>query len=97
MSVAYVGLSQARPEEVDRFREFLTTVVAPAVRGSEGCQGYQLLQSQSDPTRFVGIEIWTSAEAHRAAVKNISPDSISRFRQLVAGPPSGEYYDILQD
>lgn len=95
MSIAYIGQSQARPEAVDRFRDFLSTVVAPAIRASAGNQAYQVFQSQEDPTRFIGIEIWESVDAHRASVKNIPPESIAEFRQLVAGSPSGGYYQVV--
>jgi quinol monooxygenase YgiN len=92
MSIVYIGQSQARPEAIDRFRDFLTAVVAPAIRASAGSESYQVLQSQDDPTRFIGIEVWESIDAHRASVKNIPPQSIDEFRKLVAGPPSGGYY-----
>jgi quinol monooxygenase YgiN len=95
MRIAYIGHSQAKPDKVDAFREFLTSVVAPGVTSSAGCESYQLYQSESDPTQFVGIEIWTSVEAHRGAVINISPESIAEFRQLVAAPPTGGYYRLV--
>jgi hypothetical protein len=53
------------------------------------------LQSQDDPTRFIGIEVWESVDAHRASVKNIPPESIDELRKLVAGPPSGGYYRVV--
>lgn len=95
MSIIYIGQSQAKPEELDNFRNFLTSVVMPGVQTSEGCESYQLFQSQDDPTKFVGIEIWTSVEAHRAAVKNIPAENINEFMKLVAAPPSGGYYRIV--
>lgn len=66
MSIIYIGQSQAKPEELDNFRNFLTS-----------------------------IEIWTSVEAHRAAVKNIPAENINEFMKLVAAPPSGGYYRIV--
>jgi len=54
-----------------------------------------MIQSEDDPTRFIGIEVWTSIEAHRAAIKNIPPESIREFMTLVAGPPTGGYYRTL--
>ena len=95
MSIIYIGQSQAKPEEIDTFRNFLMSVVRPGVQSSEGCQSYQVFQSQDDPTRFIGIEVWASVEAHRAAVKNIPPESINEFMQLVTAPPSGGYYHIV--
>lgn len=95
MSIAYIGRSQAKPDQVDAFRRFLQSVVAPGVTACAGCQSYQLLQSESDPTEFLGIEIWDSVEAHRSAVVDIPRESIAEFMQLVAAPPSGSYYRLV--
>jgi quinol monooxygenase YgiN len=95
MSVAYIGQSQAQPEAVEAFRRFMTEVVAPAVTASDGCQGYQIFQSETDPTQFIGVELWASVDAHRGAVKNIDPASIAEYMQLVAAPPTGGYYRLV--
>ena len=95
MSVAYIGQSQSKPDEIDNLRSFLTRTVAPAIKASAGCESYQLFQSQDDPTKFIGIEVWASIEAHRASVKNIPPESINEFMKLVAERPSGGYYQVV--
>ena len=68
MSIAYVGQSHAKSGQSDKLREFMRSVVLPAVRSSSGCESCLMLQSEDDPTRFIGIEVWTSIEAHRAAI-----------------------------
>jgi len=95
MSIAYVGQSHAKSGESDKLREFLLSVVLPAVRSSSGCESCLMLQSEDDPTRFIGIEVWTSVEAHRASIKNIPAESIREFMKLVADPPTGGYYRTL--
>ena len=95
MSIAYVGQSRAKSGESGKLREFLLSVVLPAVRSSSGCESYLMLQSEDDSTRFIGIEVWTSVEAHRASIKNIPAESIREFMKLVAGPPTGGYYRTL--
>ena len=95
MSVAYIGESQAKPDQAEKLRDFLLTVVVPAVRASHGCQSCTLVQSEADPSRFTVVEIWVSVEAHRASVKNISPESIAAFMQLVATAPRGGYHHVL--
>lgn len=92
MSITYIGQSQAKPDRIDDFRQFMETLVIPSVRASAGCESCQMLQSLEDPTRFVVIEVWESLEAHRASVKDIPPESIAEFMQLVAAPPSGSHY-----
>jgi quinol monooxygenase YgiN len=95
MSVAYVSQSQAKPGEAEKLREFFLAVVAPAVRGSHGCESFNLLQSDTDPSNSVAVEIWASVEAHRASVKNIPPGNIAAFMQLVTVPPHRSYYHVL--
>ena len=95
MSVTYVGQSQAKSGESERLRQFLLSVVLPAVRSSPGCESCLILQSEDDPTRFVAIEVWSSVEAHRASIKNIPAEGIREYMNLVALPPTGGYYRTL--
>ena len=95
MSIAYIGESQAKPGQAEKLRDFILSVVAPAVRASHGCESCTLVQSEADSSRFTAIEIWASVEAHRASVKNIPPESIATFMQLVAAPPRGGYHRVL--
>ena len=95
MSIAYVGQSQAKAGAAEQLRDFFLSVVAPAVRASSGCESFTLLQNESDPSMFIAIEIWASVEAHRASVKNIPPEKIAIFMQLVTAPPRGGYHRIL--
>ena len=95
MSIIYIGQSQAKIGEVDNLRNFLTSVVLPGVQTSAGCESYQLFQSQDDPTKFIGIEVWDSVEAHRASVKNIPAESLGEYMKLVATLPAGGYYDSV--
>jgi quinol monooxygenase YgiN len=92
MSIIYIGQSQAKPDQIEKYRDFLNSVIAPAIKASAGCVSYHVYQSQADPTRFIGMEVWDSVESHRASVKNIPPESIGEFMQLVAEPPGGGYY-----
>ena len=95
MSVAYVSHSQAKDGEAEKLRDFLVSVVKPALRASPGCESCSLLQSEADPSSFMTIEVWDSVESHRASVKNIPKESIAEFMRLVAGPPRGSYHRIL--
>ncbi len=95
MSIAYVGQSHAKSGESGKLREFLLSVGLPAIRSSSGCESCLMLQNEDDPTRFIGIEVWASVEAHRASIKNIPAESIREFMKLVAGPPTGGYYRTL--
>jgi quinol monooxygenase YgiN len=95
MSIAYIGESQAKPGQAAKLRDFMLAVVAPAVRASHGCESCTIVQSETDSSRFTVVEIWASVDAHRASVKNISPENIATFMQLVAMPPRGGYHRVL--
>ena len=95
MSVIYIGQSQAKPDTIDELLHLLSSVVVPAVNSSAGCESCRFYQNEDDPTRFIGIEVWSSVEAHRAAIKNIPADAIAAFMKLVAGTPGGGYYRSL--
>ena len=95
MSVIYIGQSQAKPDTIDELLHLLSSVVVPAVNSSAGCESCRFYQSEDDPTKFLGIEIWASVEAHRAAIKKIPGEAIAGFMKLVASPPGGDYYRSL--
>jgi quinol monooxygenase YgiN len=94
MPIAFIGESKSKPESAEALRELLLTVVAPALQAAEGCHSYQVFQSQDDPTKFIGVEIWDSVEHHRASVKEITPEEIAKYRSLVEGGQGG-YYNIV--
>jgi len=95
VTVAYIGESQAKPGQGNALGDFLLSVVAPAVRATHGSESCKVVQSEADPSRFTTIEIWASVEAHRASIRNIPPESIATFMQLVVAPPRGGYYRVL--
>jgi quinol monooxygenase YgiN len=68
----------------------------PGIKATKGCESVALYQSQEDPTRFTMIEIWDSVESHKGAVQEISPEEIARVRTMLASPPNGSYYDVVQ-
>lgn len=59
----------------------------------DSCIEAQVLQSQDDPSRIVVLEVWTSAEAHRAAAEMIPNERLARVMELLAKPPRGEYFN----
>jgi quinol monooxygenase YgiN len=51
-----------------------------------------LLESESDPQKFVVIESWCSRDAHQAAASRLSGDELRRAMTLVADLPRAGYY-----
>lgn len=91
MGVTRMGEMQTHPDRVEEMAEFLRSII-PLITGSEGCISCRLLHNQDDPTRFVMIEEWESAEFHQASVKHIPPEKLAAIRPLLAASPSGAYY-----
>jgi quinol monooxygenase YgiN len=95
MSVHRIGETQAKPETTEALRDFLISIL-PLIKSSQGCESVTMYQSHDDPTKFTVIEVWDSIESHRASVKNIPPEMLTRIRPLLASPPSGGYYELVQ-
>jgi heme oxygenase (mycobilin-producing) len=95
MSIARIGETQAKPESIESLREFLLSIM-PGIRTAQGCESVTLYQSQDEPTKFTMIEIWDRVESHQAAVHEISPDDLAKVKTMLAAPPSGKYYELVQ-
>lgn len=96
MSIYRIGETQAKPESMESLRDFLISIM-PGIKESQGCTSVQLYQSHDDPTRFTMIEVWDSLESHRASVKEIPPEMIAQIRPLLASPPTGMYFDLVDE
>ncbi len=92
MSVTRVNEFRAREGSEEAVRAFLTSLL-PLIEASAGCRSCRLIRQLDDPARFVVLEEWDSPEAHRASVKNISPALLQDAMKLLAGPPSGAYFE----
>jgi quinol monooxygenase YgiN len=92
MSVARIGQFRAQEGQEEALLAFLTTVVAPAIRGAAGNESAAVFQSLADPTVFTVIEVWADVAAHRASVQHIPPEMIQQVMPLLAAPPTGDYY-----
>ena len=95
MSISRIGQTQAKEETIEALRDFLLSII-PIIKSSHGCESVTLFQSQEDPTRFTMIEVWDSLESHQASVENIPPKMHGEIRPLLAGAPSGGYFEILE-
>jgi quinol monooxygenase YgiN len=91
MSITRINEFQAKAGQIDGLHEFLISIM-PIIQSSNGCESCQLLQNQDDPTRFIVLEVWVSAEAHKTSLKNVSPEKFVKIKPLLAGSPSGAYY-----
>lgn len=94
MSIYRIGETQAKPESIQKLRDFLLSIM-PGIKGSPGCESVQLYQNPGDPTKFIMIEVWDSVESHRASVKDIPAELIAQIRPMLASAPRGEYFELV--
>ena len=97
MTILRIGEIQAREGQGDALLEHLEAFFIPGIESAQGWISYQILRNQDDPTRIMIIELWESAEAHRASAISIPPEVVQKVRDLVAGPVSGGYYNIIHE
>ena len=64
----------------------------PMIRESDGCLEARLMRDVADPNRIVVVEVWRDQDAHRASAANVPPGTFEKAMALMAGPPSGAYY-----
>jgi quinol monooxygenase YgiN len=96
MSISRIGEVQAKEGLTEALRDFLVSIL-PMIKSSAGCETVQLYQNQDDPSKFIMVEVWDSIESHQASVKNIPPEKLGEIRPLLAGSPSGSYYNLVRD
>lgn len=66
--------------------------LANKVRPLPGCEGVELYQDPDAETRFIFLERWTSAGAHRDAGKSLGRDVFAPVMAALAKPPEGSYF-----
>ena len=94
MTITRINHFEAAEGQAEALRDFLKSVVA-TVKSAAGCQGCQLLRDPEEPRRLAIIEVWDSIAAHRAAAAVIPPERIAQVMPLLAGKPTGRYYEAV--
>lgn len=92
MAITRVNEFQARAGEGEPLRELIASFV-PTIEAADGCLSCRVLRGREDRDRIVVLEEWESVEAHQAATRAIPPETFQEAMKLLAGPPSGAYYD----
>jgi heme oxygenase (mycobilin-producing) len=96
MTVYRIGEVHAKEETIESLRDFMISIM-PLIKGSQGCLSCQFYQDQENPARFIMVEVWESAEAHQASVKNIPPEKLSEIRPLLGAAPGGGYFSKIAE
>ena len=92
MSITRINEFRAKDGSGDLLRDRLKSFL-PMIESSEGCLSCHLLQSHKDRSHIVLVEEWESTAAHKASLQKIPPEPFRETMQLLAVPPTGEYYD----
>lgn len=90
-----IGLHYAvttKPGKADVVLNALKTL-AESARSAPGLLRFELMQSQSDPSRFVIIEDWASIEHHQAGFANLPKDLLHVFMDNLTEEIKPEYFD----
>ena len=67
------------------------------IEEADGWLGYQIFQRQDEPEKVVIVEQWETAQAHQASAKAIPSDALGEVRDLLAVPPAGGYYLLVNE
>ena len=92
MPIHRIGEFKARAGQEAALRGFFEDTVLPFIRASAGNLSCKLLQDCAQPQRFVVMESWESADAHRASLTNAPPEAFAAIRPMLDGAPAGAYY-----
>ncbi|MBO0985162.1 putative quinol monooxygenase [Rathayibacter sp. SD072] len=94
MTFANVGTLGALPGRRDELVAILTASNEALAR--VGCLVYEVGTSDEQPDTVFVVELWTSAEAHRASLELPEVrDAIARARPLLSGEFGGFRFDVV--
>ncbi|MFT3964787.1 MAG: antibiotic biosynthesis monooxygenase family protein [Sphingobium sp.] len=71
--------------------------MAAAVRPLPGCERVTVLQDEKRPHRFIFIETFVDADAHKASASLMPKEILSALSAVLDGAPDGSAYAIVAD
>lgn len=98
MSILRLNEFRALPGRFEALVEVMRSICG-RIRHLDGCEKCELLLKVADGEGaddvLVVVETWASVAAHKQAGANIDPAELKAVMALLAGPPSGRYYQPL--
>ena len=76
------------------FEKVMATATARVKAEDAGCEMYDLFRSVDDPTRYVMVERWDTAENLEAHMKSPAMAEMAKIGPFVAGPPVMTRYEV---
>ncbi len=95
MSVAQTYIMTAAEGKETAMEAALTTL-AEAVRPIEGCEGVVVLRDQKNKRRFIFIETFVDADAHRASAALLPKEAMAPLMATIEGKPDGSTYSYVK-
>ncbi len=98
MSILRLNEFKALPGHFEVLTAKMTQICA-RIRALDGCEQCELLlkvaDGESPDDLLIVREVWASVAAHKAAAGAIDPAEFAEVMALLAGRPSGQYYQAL--
>jgi|GEM_PF-1375681 len=95
MTIARHYIIKAREGEEAMVKKTLVQL-ADLVRPTAGCCGVELLHDLDNGHRFIFIEKWENAEAHKSAINPQATKMLSELIPSFDGRPEGAYCEYLK-
>ena len=95
MSTFVVLEFQAKPDKVDAVKDFLRQVL-PDTRNYAGYESLVVHQNQDEPTSMMMYEQWSTRPQYDAYLAwRIDTGALAEFAEMLAGPPSFRFFDLV--
>ncbi|MFC3152281.1 putative quinol monooxygenase [Litoribrevibacter euphylliae] len=91
MSITRINEFQAADGKAADLFTFLKSLKT-YISSSPGCESCEVLQSNDNDSLFVVIEVWDSADSHKASLDNYPQEDMAAAMPLIGAPPKGGFY-----
>lgn len=95
MTIARHYIIHAREGQESEVKTGLSAL-AELARSTDGCRGIELLHDLDNGRRFIIIEKWDSAEAHKSASNPRASALLAELISSFEGRPEGAYCTLLK-
>ncbi len=95
MPIHVIARHFARPDQMERAREILLSLIAPS-RAEAGCLKYELLQNIDNPTDFTFVETFVDRAALNMHASSPYVSGLAgQLKDLVAKPSEVSIYEAI--
>jgi quinol monooxygenase YgiN len=92
-----IASAKAKPGKEAELRQALLDVAGPT-RAQPGCVSFRVYHALEDPTVMIGLERWTSDEAHERHLQGAHVQTfLSSIADILAEPPQILSYAVVDE